>query len=65
MLKARLRNGKIVTGRAADVFLKIGIAEEIRGKRVADEKSAPAPKPTPKRKPRRKTTKKRGRPAKK
>ncbi len=28
-MKARIKNGKIVTGKAAEVFMRIGIAEEM------------------------------------
>ena len=80
-MKARLRNGRIVTGKAAMVFLKVGIAEEVRGNGRAEVKSAPQtpktekegddsqkeakPRPQQSKKPGRKPNKKRGRPAKK
>lgn len=31
-MKAKLRNGKIVTGRAADIFLSMGLAKEVNEK---------------------------------
>lgn len=60
-MKAQLRNGKIVTGKAAEVFIRVGIAEEVFDEIVKEEqKSNVAPvakRPVKKRK-------KRGRPKK-
>jgi hypothetical protein len=57
-MKARLKNGKIVTGRAAEVFVMVGIAEEV----IEQDRGTPPPFIT--RKPAKKR-KKRGRPTKK
>lgn len=37
MMKAQMRNGKILTGKIAEIFLRIGVAEPVKEAPQADE----------------------------
>ena len=40
-MKARMRNGKILTGKIAEIFLRIGVAEPVEEIPQADEPTKP------------------------
>jgi len=57
-MKARLRNGKILTGKIAKIFIEIGVAEPVEDKPKVIEQKEIKPKHTKKAAPKR-----RGRPS--
>jgi len=52
-MRAKMRNGKILTGKIAEIFIKIGVAEPVKEMPQADEPTKPkhtAKRSAPKRK---------------